>query len=97
MKTAKHIGEAFRFVRLAMNLKQEDVADRSGLSIGYIGNLENGQRDPSWSTIQKVCMALGVDVTFLIALTEADRSRVKAIMPLVYNEMWSVSREVERA
>lgn len=96
MKTPKHIGEAFRFVRLAMNMTQADVAVKAGLSEQYIGNLENDKRDPTWSTVRKVCNALGVNITFIIALTEADQPKVRSIMPLVYNEMWSVTRELER-
>jgi transcriptional regulator with XRE-family HTH domain len=97
MKKMKHIGEAFRFVRLSRALEQKDVAERAGISDSYMSSLELGRRDPTWTTVQKVCMALGVPVTFIMVLLEGAEPDVKPFVPAVSTELWNMTREVEHA
>jgi transcriptional regulator with XRE-family HTH domain len=40
------------------HMKQEDLADRSGLSQGLISHLENGKSDYSGETLEKLAFAL---------------------------------------
>ena len=41
------IGRNIRKYRMAKNLRQEDLADRAGLSPNYIGMIEQGEIIPS--------------------------------------------------
>jgi len=61
--------------RLVMNIKrlreqkgwtQEALADKAGLSWGYIARLEIGRHDPSLSTLVKLAKALKVTVGELV-------------------------------
>lgn len=44
-------------------IKQEELAERSGVPKGTIRNLEQGRRKPNLETAQKLAVALGVDCT----------------------------------
>lgn len=92
MKRITHIGEAFRFIRLSKGLEQKHVATASGLSEGYISQLECGHRDPNWTTITKVCAALEVPITYVIVLLEGTNSGVKQFVPAVTQELWNMAR-----
>lgn len=54
------IGSMLRHERLQQNLSQQTVADRSGISLTAIKNLEAG-KDASLSTFIPVCRTLGKD------------------------------------
>ena len=53
-------------VRTAAGISQEELADRAGLHRTYIGHLEQAARNPSLENIEKVAIALDVDVSDLI-------------------------------
>jgi transcriptional regulator with XRE-family HTH domain len=93
MKQFTHIGQVFRFVRLSMDMLQREVADISSLSEGYISSLERGDRDPTWSTVQSICAAMGVPVSFVVMLLEGQNEEVKPFLPMVINRVWSKSQE----
>jgi len=54
------IGTMLRRERLQQNLGQQTVADRSGISLTAVKNLEAG-KDASLSTFIRVCRTLGKD------------------------------------
>jgi len=54
------VGSMLRRERLQQNLSQQIVADRSGISLTAVKNLESG-RDSSLSTFIQVCRTLGKD------------------------------------
>jgi transcriptional regulator with XRE-family HTH domain len=51
-----------RELREAAALTQSDLAERAGLSIGGVTQLEQGRRKPAWETVEKLAAALGVGV-----------------------------------
>ncbi len=62
--------------RLATNLArirgnagvtQEGLADLAGLHRTYVGHLERAMRNPSLENVEKLALALGVDVVDLLA------------------------------
>lgn len=59
-------GARIRQVRLAKGLTQKDVAYGVGLDPNYIGLIERGQRNPSFTSILKIAKSLGVTVAELI-------------------------------
>ena len=52
------MGEQFRAMRIAANLEQSGLAERAGVSIGAVKNLEGG-KGSSLKTLIKVARALG--------------------------------------
>ena len=52
-------GRQLQTIRIEHHMTQEDLAERSGLSAHYIGNLEQGVRTPSSIALMRLCHALG--------------------------------------
>lgn len=57
-----------RRLRYDKKLTQEELADRSGLSMRYVGSIERGAVSASVSVLGKIAQALGVDPCDLIRL-----------------------------
>lgn len=52
--------EKLKAARLTAWLSQPQLAERSGINVSSIRNLEQGRRQPSWEMVQKLIAALGV-------------------------------------
>jgi transcriptional regulator with XRE-family HTH domain len=50
-----------RELREAATLSQYALAQRSGLTKQALSRLELGEREPTWETVQRLALALGVD------------------------------------
>ncbi len=74
------IGTRLREERHRLSLTLQDVADRSGLSLGMISKIENSQTSPSLRTLARLSQALEVPVTtfFRGFEEERDASHVRA-------------------
>ncbi|WP_422672270.1 helix-turn-helix domain-containing protein [Candidatus Methylopumilus planktonicus] len=59
-------GKTLRLRRFNINLSQEQLGLKSGLSRPYISELEMGKKDPSLFTIFKLSDALKVKPSFFI-------------------------------
>ena len=66
-------GELIRKRRRRLNLTQQQVARRLGVSTPYVGHLEGCKRHPSYRTVQRLADVLGLDQSelFLTANPEA--------------------------
>ena len=56
------IGEKIKNSRLKMGLTQEELAERSDLTKGFISQLERDNTSPSVDTLEKIVCALGTDL-----------------------------------
>lgn len=59
------LGERIRNIRLKMNMKQSDLAEKSGINRISIGNYERGDRIPNIDILKKIATALEVPVSTL--------------------------------
>ncbi len=60
-------GTAIRIHRVALQISQEELADRSGLHRTYISDVERGARNPSLESIERLARALKVSVSALFS------------------------------
>lgn len=60
------IGKNIRMFRLAKKLRQEDLAEKTGLSANYVGMVERGEKIPSLETFIKIINALGVSSDMIL-------------------------------
>lgn len=60
------IGKNIRAYRLAKKLRQEDLAEMTGLSTNYIGSLERGEKMPALETFIEIVNALGVSSDMIL-------------------------------
>jgi transcriptional regulator with XRE-family HTH domain len=49
-----------RELREATGLSRQGLADKAGMKLGGIRDLEQGRNKPSWETVLALCQALGV-------------------------------------
>lgn len=63
----KSIGENIRKFRQAQKLRQEDLAEKTGLSVNYVGALERGEKIPSLETFIIIANTLNVTSDMLLA------------------------------
>jgi len=72
------VGDVLRQRRLAQGLTMREVSSRARVSLGYISEVERGQKEPSSELLASLCRALGVplsqvlrDVGVLLEVDEA--------------------------
>jgi transcriptional regulator with XRE-family HTH domain len=71
------LGEELRSAREAAGLTQEALAFRASLDRSYISQLENDRKSPTLDVLFRLCDALGVQASELIARVERRRVRPK--------------------
>lgn len=58
--TTDSIGRNIRKYRMEKKMRQEDLAEKTGLSANYIGMLERGEKLPVLDTFISILNALGI-------------------------------------
>ena len=58
--TTDSIGRNIRKYRIEKKMRQEDLAEKTGLSANYIGMLERGEKLPALDTFISILNALGI-------------------------------------
>ena len=56
------IGKRIKYIREQKNLTQEKLAEKSGLSLDYIGKIEVSINKPGLRALIKISKALDVDI-----------------------------------
>ncbi len=67
------IGEKIKALRLASDLTQEELANRAGLSKGFISQLENDQTSIQIDSLADILEALGVGLSEFFSDSEEER------------------------
>lgn len=60
------LGRKIRFKRKSNGLTQEQLAERTGISISFLGHIERGSRKASLETLVKLANALEVSLDYLL-------------------------------
>jgi len=56
------IGEKIKLLRFSKNMTIKKLATKTGLSVGFISNVERDVNSPTISSLQKICQALDTDI-----------------------------------
>ncbi|RAQ03574.1 transcriptional regulator [Burkholderia cepacia] len=59
-------GRRVRALRMKANISQEELAERCELHRTYIGGVERGERNISLVNIERIAIALGVEMSILL-------------------------------
>ena len=81
------IGDLLREAREAKNWSLRDAAERSGLSLSFIGAVERNETSPSMRSLKNLTDALGVHLTDLFKNLEQAPDTITIKSPLVTPEM----------
>jgi transcriptional regulator with XRE-family HTH domain len=65
--------------RQKYGVTQQQLSVATGLTEGYISNMERGQKVPSLTTILRLAVALGCKVTELVSIF--DKTHLPSIVP----------------
>ena len=66
------LGIKIRFLRIKMKLSQEQFSELAGLSKNSIGMIERGQMSPTLETLEKIAIALKIELKELVDVSEID-------------------------
>jgi DNA-binding XRE family transcriptional regulator len=69
------VGEELRKARRAAGLTQEELSFRAGLHRTYISQLESNKKSPTLDVLFRICDALGVRASRVVAGVERRRAR----------------------
>ena len=90
-----NIGGKIKELRVAKNLTQEELADRTELSKGFISQLERDLTSPSIATLMDILQALGTDLkdlqTILKKRTRDWATKRSGSFPMPRKILWSPS------
>lgn len=70
------IGRRLRETRRGLGMTVEELAQRAGVSVGNVSQLERGRGNPSLSTLSRLADGVGVHVTALLREEAGDTSPV---------------------
>lgn len=59
------VGKTIKEIRKQRNLTQKQLADQIEISRSYLSDIENGNKNPSIKTTQRLAEKLGVTVAYL--------------------------------
>ena len=65
-KISAQLGQNMKRIRAKKKMSQGDIARALQVDRGYISNIENGKKNPTIATIQKLANALGVSANELL-------------------------------
>lgn len=72
--------------RKQLNLTQEQLAEKAGLSTTFISNVESGKRNMSVATFNKIAQSLDIDLYDILPCDEAkERHKHSMIKDIVDN------------
>lgn len=63
----KSIGRNIRKYRRERKMRQEDLAEKAGLSTNYVGAVERGEKLPALETFVEIINTLGVSADMVLA------------------------------
>ena len=65
-RVAVEFGRAVRTLRTERGMTQQELADACGLDIGYIGQIERGQRNPTLGAMHSIASVLRINLSALL-------------------------------
>ena len=66
MRTQELLGRRVKELRKGKELTQEQLAERAGLDVKFVGSIERGTENPSIQTLEKLAAALSVKIHQLL-------------------------------
>lgn len=92
--TVRMIGKKIKYYRKQVNLSLKEISERTGLSMGYLSNLERDQTSPTYDNLCSICDAMSVSVVDLIMDTVSYQCVIKKNeRPQIYSNNYRVKYE----
>jgi len=78
----RYIGTHVAALRASRNLTQEQLADATGVTKGYVSKIENGHIVPPIGTLVKIALALQVEITEFLKASGDGYDDAMSIVPV---------------
>lgn len=88
-------GKKIRMIRRTREMTQERLAELSGLSLQYIGEIERGRRNPSLTSMERLSAAFDIPIAELFNLDEF-RLNTNQIKKILVNQIETADEERAR-
>lgn len=72
MDHLKRLGQRIARIRKIKKITQEELAERSNLTMSYISKIETGKKNPTMAVIEKIADGLGMDTCQLFTNLEPE-------------------------
>ena len=69
------LAATLRRMRIERGDTQEDLAHRAGLTVAAFARIERGSANPTWTTVRRIAVALGVSLAALAEAVERAKPR----------------------
>lgn len=66
MRIEAQLGMRIVYLRKKKGMSQEDLALEANINTNYLSDLENGRRNPTLRILEKIAIALEIDVSELL-------------------------------
>lgn len=76
-------GKRMRFLRRTKDLTQEQLAERAGLSLQSVGEIERGRGNPTLVNVERLSAALEVDLINLFDFGDVGLTKEQAVKELL--------------
>lgn len=60
------IGKKIKEIRISLGLTQQQLADKIGISMDYLGNIERGERTPGIKSFVRIADSLDISLDYLL-------------------------------
>lgn len=91
------IGQGIRFVRVAANLKQGEMAKILNVSQNYLSMLEHDKAEPSLSLLKKISDEFHVPMSFLLVEGTVDFSSDKPEVDTIYKQLHNLITQLQQS
>lgn len=88
------IGQTIRELRLLKGLSLSQVAQLSDMDKSYLSKIENDKRDPSITSLEKICTAIEVPLSILILMCDENEDGPFSALT---DDLKELVREIVRA
>lgn len=73
-----HVGAVLRDARIEQSRTLRDVASAAKVSLGYLSEVERGQKEASSELLNSICQALGVSLATLFSTVHQSIQRAES-------------------
>ena len=88
-----NLGRILRLLRIANDFSARDLAAKTGLSQGFISEVEAGKKKPSLDALDKYSTALGVSKATIMYFEESERKEKRSTQELLYRILEKLLKE----
>ncbi len=79
MMAEKALGRRLREQRKKLLLTQDELAEKAGMSVQHVGDIERGQANPTFSCLCRLAEVMGISVAHFFQQNEEQNQDINAM------------------